>query len=331
MSDKISVVIPVYNVEEYLERCIESVVNQTYKNLEIILVDDGSPDNCPAMCDEWAEKDSRIKVIHKQNGGLSDARNAGIEYTINSSDSEWITFIDSDDWVHEKYIEALYNAVSDNNCNVSVCSYAVTDGTTPDVNENKLSAELFLPENFYLEAVTNANIAWGKLYKAVLFEEVRYPFGKIHEDVFTTYKLLFPQKTIAFISEPLYFYFRNDKSITKEEWSPKKIDAVDAFSQQVKFFKANNFQNAYILALKALYRNINFNLFHISALGDRKMYKEYYKPLKKKQKKVFKECVKQGILTFQNDKEEYIQVYFKNYQTSKIVWKVKSILHINNE
>ena len=123
----ISVIVPIYNVEMYLNRCVASIVNQSYANLQIILVDDGSPDNCPAMCDTWAEKDPRILVIHKINGGLSDARNAGME----RAQGDYICFRDSDDWVDARFIEILYRTATDQNCDLAECDYCITSGDAP--------------------------------------------------------------------------------------------------------------------------------------------------------------------------------------------------------
>ena len=122
----ISVIVPVYKVEEYIYRCVDSILAQSFKDFELILVDDGSPDNCGKICDEYAQKDKRITVIHKENGGLSDARNTGIDWALKNSN--WITFIDSDDWVHTDYLKNLYNAVKENNVDISVCGYVNTTG-----------------------------------------------------------------------------------------------------------------------------------------------------------------------------------------------------------
>ena len=119
MEDLISVVVPIYNVENYIKKCVDSILSQTYKNLEIILVDDGSPDNCPQICDEYAQKDNRIKVIHKENGGLSDARNAGIDI----SKGKFITFIDSDDYIEKDYVEVLYNSIKENASDMAIGSH----------------------------------------------------------------------------------------------------------------------------------------------------------------------------------------------------------------
>ena len=122
----ISIIVPVYNTEKYLNRCVDSILNQTFTDFELILVDDGSPDNCGKICDEYKEKDRRVRVIHKPNGGLSDARNAGIEWALNNSDSEWISFIDSDDWVHPNYLDFLLRAAEQNNTSVSICGFLRT-------------------------------------------------------------------------------------------------------------------------------------------------------------------------------------------------------------
>ena len=233
----ISVIVPVYKVEKYIRRCVDSVLNQTFTDFELILVDDGSPDNCGAICDEYALKDNRIHVIHKENGGLSDARNAGIDWAFANSNSEWITFIDSDDWIHPKYLEALYNAVKKSGCEISICGFEETEGNNPNVDEERLQPIMVYTEEFFCEKNVNAIVAWGKLYKKELFREICYPVGKLHEDEFTTYKLLFKYISIAIIEQPLYFYFFNNQSITKKDWNPRRFDGLDAIEEQLDFFK----------------------------------------------------------------------------------------------
>lgn len=245
---KISVIVPVYRVEAYLDRCVQSILDQTYTDFELILVDDGSPDNCGAMCDTWAQKDSRIQVIHKENGGLSDARNVGFE----ASTGEWITFIDSDDYVHSNMLEALYNAVKEYNVKVSICGYAHTSGEPLEAMD--FTAKVWKPKDFYLQHNVNATVAWGKLYhrSTVLL----YPKGKLHEDEYTTYKILFACEQIAFIASPLYSYFLNQQSITKQKWSPKRMDAWDALEQQVVFFIANSDLENARMRISAWWANI---------------------------------------------------------------------------
>ena len=169
MKEMVSVIIPVYKTEQYLDRCIESVVNQTYKNLEIILVDDGSPDNCPKMCDEWAKKDSRIKVIHKKNGGLSDARNVGID----CATGEYLSFIDSDDFISNQMYKKMLNSIENFNADLAVCGIETFyDGQTPDVMVDKEDEVISNKEAFLRlnnkEYNTYLVIACNKLYKNYL-------------------------------------------------------------------------------------------------------------------------------------------------------------------
>ena len=142
----ISVIVPVYKVEPYLHRCVDSILSQTYTDFELILVDDGSPDNCGAICDKYAKLDSRIHVLHKKNGGLSSARNAGIDWVFANSDSQWFSFIDSDDWVHPQYLELLYQAVKAYEVRISQCLHIETDGTAPipevEAKTQRITAEL---------------------------------------------------------------------------------------------------------------------------------------------------------------------------------------------
>ena len=238
---QISVIVPVYRVEKYIHRCIDSILNQTFSDFELILVDDGSPDNCGAICDEYAAKDNRIVVIHQENGGLSAARNAGIDWAFANSDSQWLTFIDSDDWVHPQYLQKLYDAAQSKNVEVSVCGFARTYGEEPEVNEAEIMPRVWSPEDFYVQRNVNAVIAWGKLYKKEAFAQIRYPVGRIHEDEFVTYRILFQCEYIAVLEAPLYFYYQNENGIMGSKWSRKRLDYFDAAMEQLEYFSKNNF------------------------------------------------------------------------------------------
>ncbi len=233
---QISIIVPVYKVEPYLRRCVDSILNQSFSDFELILVDDGSPDNCGAICDEYAAKDSRVYVIHQKNGGLSAARNAGIDWAFAHSDSTWLTFVDSDDWIHPQMLEALYNAVRKDGTSVAVCGYQETSGEDPVVLSDQLSSSLWTPDDFYVQHNCNATLAWGKLYEKRCFETLRYPVGKIHEDEYVTYQILFQLPKISVIPAPLYAYFVNMEGLTKSTWSPKWLDAWGAFEEQIRFF-----------------------------------------------------------------------------------------------
>ena len=241
----ISVIVPVYKVEPYLRRCIDSILAQTFTDFELILIDDGSPDNCGKVCDEYAAMDNRIYVIHQKNGGLSAARNAGIDWVYANSDSRWLTFIDSDDWVHSEYLQRLYNAAVENDSAVSICGYAETDGEEPEIKDDGMVPQLWTPEDFYVEHNVNAIVAWGKLYRKGCFQTIRYPVGKIHEDEYVTYRILFVEEKLAVVSAPLYFYYINTDGITKKAWSLKRLDAIEAYEQQLIYMRKYQYLQAY--------------------------------------------------------------------------------------
>ncbi|MCD7802996.1 MAG: glycosyltransferase [Clostridiales bacterium] len=234
----ISVIVPVYQVEDYLRRCIDSILAQTFRDFELILVDDGSPDHCPAICDEYAGRDSRIVVIHQKNAGLSAARNAGIDWVFANSDSEWISFVDSDDWVHPQFLELLYGAVNlRDECDVSVCMYEETDKQTVDFEKikDRDSADIYPGVQIHNRGVEMV-VAWNKLYRRKLFENVRYPIGKQHEDEFITYKLLFAARYVAVLPQKLYFYYQRADSIMGKEFSINRLFRNEAYLEREQFY-----------------------------------------------------------------------------------------------
>ena len=240
MNDLVSVIVPIYKVEFYLGKCVDSIINQTYSNLEIILVDDGSPDNCGKICDEYKQKDNRIKVIHKQNGGLSDARNAGIDIAT----GRYIVFIDSDDYINNKMIEYLYSGITNNNADVSVCGVKkVKDGEAQIFEEINHPDVIILKSNedkteFYFESnYEEFTVAWNKMYPAEYFKGIRYPKGKIHEDEFTTYKLLEKANRVAFIKDKLYYYVQRGDSIMGESFNEKRLLRLDAYLERLEHYK----------------------------------------------------------------------------------------------
>lgn len=222
----VSVIVPCYNVEQFLPKCIDSILNQTYKNLEVWLVDDGSPDKCGAICDEYAKKDTRIKVIHKKNGGLADARNVALDVMT----GEYVVCVDSDDYISPTHIEGLYHLIEKYGADVSVntfCSFY--EGSSP--NPSSKSAKDWVLDGlhatemmFYQEYFDNT--AWGKMYKASLFDGIRYPKGLLFEDLPTTYRLLLKANKVVFNDEQSYFYLLRSNSIEGAAFSPHKLDSA---------------------------------------------------------------------------------------------------------
>lgn len=233
----ISVIIPVYNVEKYLDRCLESVVNQTYKNLEIILVDDGSTDSSGIKCDEYAVNDNRIKVLHKSNGGLSDARNAGTAIC----KGEYITYVDSDDWINLNLVEHLYNNLTNADADISIGLFQKAyDG----VDVKPCQDEIGIYEYSGKEAVRQLYVfasfsvhACGKLYKRSIFDEICYPKGKIYEDEFTTYKVLWAANKVVITDEKLYFYYIRNNSLSHERFNENQLDKLTAYDEVLCYFE----------------------------------------------------------------------------------------------
>ena len=274
----ISVIVPVYKVEKYLYRCVDSILAQTFTDFELILVDDGSPDNSGLICDKYKENDNRVHVIHKENGGLSSARNVAIDWTFTNSDSQWLTFIDSDDWVEPRYLEALYNANIDFNTDVSVCDFLETNDDSEPSEIVDFVAKKMNAEDFALEYYRLSNIACAKMYKKECFRDIRYPIGKLHEDAFTTHKILFKDLYISVVDAPMYYYYQGTESIMRSSWIPKRLDEFEALRGRIEYFKTNG--------LSELYRVESYNLIYraykqleMVQMTESELYREKYEPI----------------------------------------------------
>lgn len=238
---QISVIVPVYKVEPYLRRCVDSILAQTYTNLEIILVDDGSPDSCGAICDEYAEKDSRVRVIHKENGGLSDARNAGLEIAT----GEWLSFIDSDDWIEPTMYEALLNNAGVHDAQISIGGVVDELLTENGVIVTKTTAG----DSVVIEArkkqpaiqhfLNHSWSAWDKIYRREVFDGIRYPVGEINEDEAIALSLLDRCERVVYTNEPFYHYIRRPESITTSTFSLKKLDWYRHCKANLDWIRAN--------------------------------------------------------------------------------------------
>lgn len=239
----ISVIVPVYNVEEYLDKCLESIVNQTYKNLEILLIDDGSPDNCPQMCDEWSKRDSRIRVIHKENGGLSSARNCGLD----NCTGEYVGFIDSDDWIDLKFFETLYSNLEKDGSDISVVGVWKVSETSQYSQTEKFSRCTFTGE----EALKNFlyfrnNLAGGvtdKIFKMGLFDEVRFPLGLTAEDRYVHAVIYSKIEKLSFDPTPMYYYLTRDNSICNSALNPHTYDRIEIVSMVCKYLTSINYED----------------------------------------------------------------------------------------
>ncbi len=239
---KLSIIVPIYNVEPYLHRCVDSILSQTFTDLELILVDDGSPDNCPSICDEYARNDSRVKVIHKKNGGLSDARNAGLDI----ARGEYIGFVDSDDFIHPRMYEVMLRFVESLSADMVGCEFcrffegektnfqeiSVDDIDFACIDKLPLLAS-FYPENVYRISSTVCN----KLYKSTVFESIRFPVGSYYEDSYIFLNTLDVCERVVTLSEPLYYYLQREGSIMHSEYTPKWFQGTYINNNNIAFFR----------------------------------------------------------------------------------------------
>lgn len=296
MQPLVSVIIPIYNVEAYLQRCVASVRNQTYENLEIILVDDGSPDKCGSICDKLAGEDKRIVVIHKQNGGLSDARNHGLSV----AKGEYIVFVDSDDYIAPFFVENLFDALVKTGSDVALCSYAVvstdeckgfrevTEETEMEIcDRNELLMNLYDANH---QDATYFIVAWNKLYKRSLWEEIRFPKGKIHEDEATTYKIFDKCQKGVYVKTPMYGYFTSDSSITRGAFHINRLDWMDALNDRIRYFQDRKESKLAACTLKARADGAISYYYPLDKLT--KQTGQY-----KKEKKMLKKYVKEALVS----------------------------------
>lgn len=284
-NDLISIVVPIFNMEKYLKKCIESIINQTYTNLEIILVNDGSTDKSANICDEYKKIDKRIKVIHKENGGLSDARNNGIKI----AKGKYIGFVDSDDWIDLNMYENMYNEMINSNADIVICGRVIEYGdgkSTKWYNKGRL-------EMNNIEALISLNsfccfdmAAWDKLYKTKLFDDIAYPYGKKCEDSYTTYKLFDKCKKIIYLPECYYHYYQREGSISNN--TKVNMDYIYGSYEQLKYIEKKHPEILYVA--KANYAFSNNAMYHYMLeknIKDKNKMKQMLNEAKKYKKDVY--------------------------------------------
>lgn len=276
--DVISVIVPIYKVEKYLTKCIDSILGQTYDQLEIILVDDGSPDNCGKICDIYKKNDSRIKVIHKRNGGLSDARNAGMQIATGN----YIGFVDGDDYIAPDMYEHLYSVMKKNNADVGVCNACIvsedrvamyTEDNSPIVLRGKQSIFSMICDRLF---TVNS---WNKLYKRYVFDGIEFPVGKLYEDLATTYKVLDRANIVVVSKAQKYAYVQREGSIMNQNGSKIKRDKIDIIEEMWDYFSKSEIFN--LDELKAgIIRYIIIDIFKMIGSKSVKDNPDYRKRLK---------------------------------------------------
>lgn len=326
----VSIIVPVYNVEQYLERCLDSLVNQTLKDIEIILVDDGSTDDSGNICDKYAKKDKRIKVIHKENGGLSDARNIGLSI----ARGKYIGFVDSDDFISLDMYKKLFNCIEHGNYDIASCEFKkVYEYNEKEIASNTMKIitkeydNIQALENYFDEYTDKREmqtVVCNKIYRRELFDNIKFPYGKLYEDGYVTYKLLYKSKKVIHIYEELYYYFQREGSLIRSEFSLKVLKSYDDRREIFKFLynkvpsinrkSAERYINKYFTLYKQI---INFNSNDEEIL----LYKDKIKDDLKQDKKLL---LKSGI---NNVLKLKLELFILNYKFIYFFELVENLAH----
>lgn len=238
---QISVMMAAYNTEAYIRRALDSILSQTFQDFDVIVVDDGSQDATGAIAEAYAQRDDRIHVLHQENAGTCITRNVCLDWTSQNSDSQWVIFVDSDDWLHPEMLERMWKAAQDFSVGICVCGYKETTGDDPVVRAEDCRPQTWKTMDFYQKNYVNAIMACCKLYRKSCYAGIRHPEGRFHfDDEFVTYRVLYREENMVFLPAPLYAYYVNDNGLTKQVWNPSFLDAWVAYEEQIAFFKEKN-------------------------------------------------------------------------------------------
>ncbi len=290
---RISVVIPVYKCEQYIQACVDSILNQTFSDFELILVDDGSPDNSGKLCDELAEKNNKIIVLHQENQGQAAARNNGVK----TAHGEWLHFVDSDDLLHPQMLETLYNSATQNNVKLSMCSAIQEEKLPEDFNCNKsVNFEVVqMNEDNFLHLCRDLKyfywVVWGKLIHKSIYEKHSLTEGRIYEDNAIVCKWLYEAKKVALTHTPLYFYYVNTGGTTKKGFTKKQLDILWAFKEQIDFFYSLNFKKM-TEHLATYFFEISANMHYHAKTENAKELMPYIKDKEKEIKALYSTYIK---------------------------------------
>ena len=298
----ISVIVPVYNVEKYLPRCIDSILKQTYKNIEILLIDDGSTDMSPLICDRYASKFKNISVYHKKNGGISSARNYGLDRI--SKKSNYIAFVDSDDFINPKMYEILYDNLTEYNCDIPVCNFSKVydENCVENISNNITTVTMKEYMNSYFDDFFRTNVVWNKLYKVGRVKDIRFKEGKIYEDIFYSPQVICKANKIVINESNLYYYYQRQGSILNGGNNPNGwSDFFDASESLVKWgIKIKN----KIFTMKAVDYYLGALLNRsVELYGDNENEYSFYK-------RKYNDALKKYILRLNNWKYSFIYIIF---------------------
>lgn len=299
----ISVITPVYNTEKLLPRCLDSILGQTFQDFDLILVNDGSKDNSGKICEDYAARDSRIHVIHQNNSGVSAARNAGLDWVMENSDSQWILFVDSDDWVHAQAFETLLKLALEYQVKVSACGFLETSDGTLSADPEQLVPEVWDARDFYFWQAHLGTVPWGKLYAKECFETLRYPVGRYFDDEFVTYRIILAQEKIPMVPAPLYGYYINPEGLTKRPWIARRLDVWQAYEEQIQFLEQLGDERLLRSRYREYVENSYAQLMAARSAPNAARLKKEIRYIKKSMCKLFRRAGEKGYLEFWVDYE----------------------------
>lgn len=324
---QLSVIVPVYNVESYLKRCVDSILEQTFEEFEVILVDDGSLDNSSEICNKYSESDKRVKVIHKKNGGLSSARNAGL----NIAKGEYIAFIDSDDYVSKDMFKTMINLALSNNYDIVSCGFKRFYENS--CNEPVCRGTIYKYSNIealsnYLLEYDNVNrkidtVVWNKIYKRELFNDITFPEGKIYEDGYVTYKLLYKANNIAHIDDELYYYFQRQDSISNSGFSENDVKSYDDWRDIFRFVYINANSLSSLAGNKYIKKNINMYIKICKYKRKNNNSQNYKRSIRSDLMEDFKKLIK---LDINKESKLELRLFMINYRLVMVSRKLKQII-----
>ncbi len=322
---EITIIIPVYNAEPYIRRCMDSIRRQTFQDYEVVLINDGSSDRSLSICQEYGQRDSRVTVLDKPNGGAASARNTGLDWYYKNSKSGWICFVDIDDMIHERYLEILLAAAKESHTRISMCTYELTHKDRVECAAEPVAPALKGTEALWCEQQIACTVPVVKLFERELFRNIRFPEGIIHEDEYTLYKALFQVPQIAFIDLPLYGYYQTKTSVMRGDWTPRHMAEPDGILAQLRFFAENHYEKAAAYSSGIYLRSIYRNLCGAKEQGD--LYREEAVILRKRLRRELPRYGKAAGLTPQNAP----WIYYEAFPTLTIPYRAVKKLFGNAE
>lgn len=307
---QISVMMAAYNTEAYIARALDSILAQTFSDFDVIVVDDGSTDATGAIADAYAARDSRVHVAHQKNSGTCITRNRCLEWVFQNSDSQWILFADSDDWLHPEMLERMLRAAQENSVQICACGYQETSGENPVILPEDLVPQIWDTMEYYQTYYVNAIMACCKLYRKDCYANIRHPVNNYHfDDEFVTYRALYGKEKMAFIPAPLYAYFINATGLTKRVWSPSFLDAWVAYEEQIRFFREKGESQLVSFRYRGYLENALVNYRASMNAGDTPEIRKARRKIRSRIRQLIRRMRRQGCLHYRLDFDVILEFY----------------------